>query len=240
MAEESSAGGNNLQNSVGIYSNGDTFDNVINFINESGRKTEELQSSLLKNRLNLEEYKKNYARVTFNEGGIDVQASTNRNAKYSDVESCYRAIESIKHELRMRGEYIESEELDREHPNKAYKRFKAMWEQETVSSESTANCYVISTIYGIKSKEVDRVQNVCKFLFALNPLVTPSWVLYFMFGKKIAKYLFLHPKHIRTADKYIAKPIIKASNLSFEWLFYLALPGWVTIASIYLIVHCFF
>lgn len=106
----------------------DVFSNVTNYINESGRKTEELLHSLSFNRTKLEEHKETYAKITIAEGGLKSNASRSRNTYFAEIQDRYNVIESVKHELKIRGVDYEVDTYDREHPNAAFNRFKKEWE----------------------------------------------------------------------------------------------------------------
>lgn len=101
---------------------------------------------------------------------------------------------------------------------------------------AATNCYVLTAIYGSRSRQVIRAMAVCRRRFALNPLLAPSWVLYKVVGPSLARASRTSPICLFCIDYLIAKPIIQASardlSLAVLPLCYLAVWGWVVVAAI--------
>jgi hypothetical protein len=107
-----------------------------------------------------------------------------------------------------------------------------------------SGCYVVTAIYGFRSTEVRRAMAVCRWRFVLNPLVTPSWLLYKIVGPALARAAQHSPRASKYLDLFVARPIILASakNLSGAVLplIYLGFWGWaVTAAVVYLVARSF-
>lgn len=117
----------------------DVFSTVNNYYNESGRKTEELLQSLVYNRKKLEEYKNTYSQIRFEEEKENQSPTRTRNTYFSEIDDTYRTIESIKHELKLRGIDYEIDSFDREHPDAAFKRYKRQMEKEQETDNETSS-----------------------------------------------------------------------------------------------------
>jgi hypothetical protein len=99
-----------------------------------------------------------------------------------------------------------------------------------------AKCHVVTAIYGAQSKELRRARIVCTRRFALNPWVTPSWILYKLLGPVLALAVTNGAGASKLVDFLFARPIILASDkrLSVALLpiLYLGLWGWVFVSSV--------
>lgn len=188
----------------------------------SGQTRDDLVAALTNNRKRLEGLKEKYALAVKADGGIDVKpASRLRRVLLKELHGLYSAIEGIKAGLRTQGADFEINEFDEEHPNAAYKRLKA------------ANCYVVSTIYGPRSRELILAKASCRTRFVLNPLVTPSWCLYKLIGPHLAHLSSRSNWHRQIVEAAVALPIFRATDPSLmralPWLLYLAIPGWAAL-----------
>ena len=200
---------------------------------------EELLNALGNSRKLFEPLREAYARAVADDGGIDKSASRKRRVLFKELDRIYRATELMKNELRRRGVDYEIVTSDEEHPNAAYKRFSRAWRAQAAAESS---CYVVNAIFGRDSAEVRRAVAVCRWRFALNPIVAPSWILYRILGPALATLAKTNPPLARHVNRLIATPIVRASRgrwrEAIPWVLYLGIWGWAPIAlSLWLILH---
>lgn len=192
----------------------------------------DLIKALANLRAQLEPIKESYARAVNDEGGITSTASRKRRVLFKELNRKYGAIEKIKNELSGRGVHYAIWDSDEEHPNAAYNRYLRTWHGQA----RTAGCYVVTAFYGSNSRELTRAVLVCRRRFALNPLVGPSWLLYRLL-RPFLLALFYSDFGRALLHRFIAKPIVKASNrsvlIALPWMIYLALWGWAVIVAVW-------
>jgi hypothetical protein len=221
-----------------IYADRDVWQirDSYNTVVHTKQSTQEILEALDNNRRQFEPLREKYARAVLNDGGQDKSASRERKVYFKELNRLYSATEAIKDELRQRGSYYEIVVSDEEHPNAAYKRYYRLWHPPAQPSK----CYVVSAIYGLESPELERATEVCRWRFALNPLVLPSWSLYKLLGPALAGLAKQSPNMAQNIDRLIARPIVKASgeNLisAIPWILYLALWGWGTVGLALLVI----
>ena len=209
---------------------------IVNSFNSHGQLSDEnLLVALSKNREAMNPLQDRYAKLVHKDGGVDKPASRERRACFKELNRLYSAIDSIKTNLRLRGADFEFDHWDEEHPNAAYRRYLSEWEVqwEAERKQNRSDCYVVTALYGRQSVEATRARDVCKWRFALNPIVAPSWMLYTIFGKWLGGIVIRNAYVAHYADCFIAKPIIAASSgnslISLPWIILLGLPGWLTL-----------
>jgi hypothetical protein len=200
-----------------------------------------MKLSLSKNREELEIAKKEYAQEVRNGGGIKESPTRLRNEIFSDLRRIHQTIEQLKTSLRVEGESYTRDPLDGEHPNAASKRYNRIWdEEEAAQRRANALCYVVSAIYGINSAELSLASTACRYRFALNPFITPSWLTYRAFGRILARVALASPSAMRIINIMIAIPIVKAANKNFisaiPWMIYLSIPGWLVIYALFYVL----
>ena len=187
----------------------------------------------------LQEQKNEQAFVEQNDGFRE------RRACFKELNRLYSAIDSIKTTLRLRGIDFEFDHWDEEHPNAAYRRYLKEWEEQWAEErrerEAQSSCYVVTAVFGSASRELEAAIGVCRARFALNPLVTPSWLAYQLIGPSIARYARTGQGPAAIVRRLVADPIVRASNAdllhALPWIVYLALPGWLVVLSIATILH---
>lgn len=226
-----------------INSERDTWTIVNSFNNHGQLSDERLLAALQHNREKKSEFQDRYARLVHESGGIAQPASRERRACFKELNERFSTIELHKTSLRQRGVDFPFDHEDEEHPNAAYKRilrgWEKQWEAEARSreKENRSDCYVVCALYGFNSAEAERARKVCKWRFAANPLVMPSWVLYGVVGEYIGLQTLRRASVARVTSRLIARPIIAASNerlaSALPWVVYLALPGWIVVGGIY-------
>lgn len=215
---------------------------IVNSFNNHGQLSDEqLLAALIKNREAMNPLQSRYANLVHKDGGIDQTASRERRACFKELNRLYSAIDSIKTNLRLRGVDFEFDHWDEEHPNSAYRRYLKKWEEEWAEERRRSSCYIVTALYGRDSAEATRAREVCKWRFALNPLITPSWILYTILGEKLALLVIRNAKVAYYANRYIARPIISASDESLSraipWFAVLGIPGWLVISLTVWLLH---
>jgi hypothetical protein len=72
--------------------------------------------------------------------------------------------------------------------------------------------------------ELSLASTACRYRFALNPLITPSWLTYHIFGRIFSRVALASPSGMRITNIMIAMPIIKAANkniiTAIPWMIY--------------------
>jgi hypothetical protein len=211
-----------------IYADRDVWQirDSYNTVVHTKQSTQEILEALDNNRRQFEPLREKYARAVLNDGGQDKPASRERKVYFKELNRLYSATEAIKDELRQRGSHYEIVVSDEEHPNAAYKRYYKLWYPPVQPSK----CYVVSAIYGLESLELMRATEVCRWRFALNPLVMPSWLLYKLLGPALAALTRHSPSMAQNIDRLIARPIVMAAGEdlipAIPWIIYLGLWGW--------------
>ena len=176
------------------------------------------------------------------EGGIKSPAKCTVSVTDKELNRLFEAMEAIKNELRRRGLDYEILKLEEEHPNAAYKRYLVKWGREKKEAPSSSSwCYVVSAVYGQESPELEQAQNACLWRFAVNPLVTPSWLLYQLLGPCLAFLAARDPRAAPYIKRLVAEPIVRASSKNIShalpWIIYLGAWGWTALVATALIVH---
>ena len=208
----------------------DSFNTTI----VAGKTDEGLSDALKNNRVVTSNLKEKYANQIDNDGGLDRAPSRDRRTIFKELDRIHTANEGIKNELRGRGIDFDLESSDEEHPNAAARRISNERSAAQARTKEKSDCWVVTAIYGWDSHELATARMVCRTRFALNPLVTPSWLLYKLLGPHLAWLSTRTPMARELIRLFVAQPIVNASGPSFvsavAWQLYLAVPGWACIA----------
>ena len=220
--------------------------NIINSFNNHGQLADDqLLAALTKNRVSMTPLQRKYAELVYADGGIKESASRERKACFKELNRLYSAIDSIKTNLRLRGIDFEFDHWDEEHPNAAYRRYLREWEEHWAKerrereSANSSDCFVVTAAFGPFSSELFAARMVCRNRFALNPFVTPSWLLYRIVGPSLAKVVVSGGAGAAIVMAMVAQPIVRASQpsivSSLPWIAYLAAPGWALLGAAFLV-----
>lgn len=219
-----------------IYAERDVWairDSYNVYVNHT-QSTDQVLAALENNRGQFEALREQYALATSEDGGFDKPASRKRKVYFKELNRLYSATEAIKDELRRRGASFVICVSDEEHPNAAYRRYLRKWEAERLAQmPPPSKCYVVTAIYGERSRELALARRVCRHRFLLNPWMLPSWAFYKLLGPSLARIAKRNRGFGHYMNLLVARPIVLASNASLStallWILYLGLLGWLPV-----------
>jgi len=172
-------------------------DESINVTVPTEMQQDDLLRALGENRTNLESLKRDY------------YAAISRKAEgrtifmyFHEIMRVVNAIEVIKNRLVLTGGgKVPFSDFDIEHPDHACERFR----------REGSSCYVVTAVFGARSRESFQVRRRCRGIFLLNPLMTLGWCLYQYYGPLIARWSLRSKAVHILSRRFLAEPIVQAT-----------------------------